>query len=218
MSKRSVLENLVERHPELTSLKDVIEEASVLIIDCFLSGGKLLVCGNGGSSSDADHIAAELMKSFELKRHVNEALAERLRNISPERGEYLSMKLESGLPAFSLSSHTALTTAISNDTDSSLIFAQQVISLGSEKDLLMAISTSGNSQNVLDACITAKAMNMKVFGLTGMTGGKIKNFCDILINVPETRTAYVQELHLPVIHALCSIIEEHFFGNPKQAL
>jgi len=218
MSRSTVLKNLIGRHPELASLSVAIEDASVLLINCFSSGGKLLVCGNGGSSADADHIVGELMKSFELKRPVNEAIAENLRHVSPERGEYLSMNLEGGLPAVALSSHTALTTAISNDIDASLIFAQQVISLGTEKDLLMAISTSGNSQNVVDACITAKAMKIKVLGLTGITGGKMKTFCDILINVPETRTAYIQELHLPVIHALCSIIEEHFYGNPKHEI
>ena len=181
------------------------------IIKCYSTEGKLLVCGNGGSSSDSDHLVGELMKSYESKRPVNSTIAEKLTLASPERGRFLAQKLESGLPAISLASQTALTTAVSNDMDASLIFAQQVLGYGTARDILVAISTSGNSQNVVDACITAKAINMTVIGLTGKTGGKMNPFCDILINVPEKRTAYIQELHLPVIHTLCAIIENHFF-------
>jgi D-sedoheptulose 7-phosphate isomerase len=192
----------------------VIGEASEMIIRSYSNGGKLLVCGNGGSSSDADHIVGELMKSFESNRPVSKDLADRLADIS-ERGKYLALKLESGLPAISLSSQTALTTAIVNDIDGNMVFAQQVLGYGQNKDVLIAISCSGNSQNIIDACITAKAMNLKVIGLTGMTGGKMKQYCDILITVPEKRTAWVQELHLPVLHALCLQIENHFFSDHK---
>jgi len=157
----------------------------------------------------------ELMKSFELKRPIEKDIAEKLTEVSGERGKYLAQKLESGLPAISLSSQTALTTAICNDIDANLVFAQQVIGYGRYKDVLFAISSSGNSQNVVDACITTKAMNLKVIGLTGMTGGKMKQYCDILVNVPEKRTVYVQELHLPVLHALCLLVENHFYGNHK---
>jgi len=117
------------------------------------------------------------------------------------------------LPAISLTSNTALTTAISNDIDASLIFAQQVIGYGNEEDLLIGISTSGNSENVINACITAKALNLNVIGITGKTGGKMKQFCDILVNVPETRTAQIQELHLPILHTICQIIENHFYSH-----
>jgi D-sedoheptulose 7-phosphate isomerase len=215
MSNNPILNLLCDRHPLLISVKNTIGEAAEMIIDCYSSGGKLLVCGNGGSCSDSEHLVGELMKSFEFQRPVRKDIVEKLSKVSPERGKYLAQKLESGLPAISLSSQTALTTAICNDIDPNLVFAQQVIGYGRNKDVLIAISTSGNSQNVLDACITAKAMNLKVIGLTGMTGGKMKQYCDILVNVPEKRTAYVQELHLPVLHTLCLLVENHFFGNHK---
>jgi D-sedoheptulose 7-phosphate isomerase len=215
MTTDPILNQLSERFPSLSTFKKVIAEATEMIISCYSGGGKLLVCGNGGSCSDADHIVGELMKSFECKRPIKKDIVEKLVKVSGERGLYLAQKLESGLPAISLSSQTSLTTAICNDIDANLVFAQQVIGYGREKDVLIAISTSGNSQNVVDACITAKALNLKVIGLTGMTGGKMKEYCDILVNVPEKRTAYVQELHLPVFHAICLLIEKHFYGNYK---
>jgi D-sedoheptulose 7-phosphate isomerase len=211
MDNKTIIKELCSRYPQLISVASAIEEAAEFVVKCFSSEGKLLVCGNGGSSSDSDHLVGELMKSFELKRAIKNGVAEKLESIAPDRGVFLAQKLEGGLPAISLSSQTALTTAVSNDMDASLIFAQQVIGYGTAKDILVAISTSGNSQNVIDACITAKALNIKVIGLTGITGGRMKQYCDILINVPEKRTAYVQELHLPVIHTLCSIIENHFY-------
>lgn len=214
MDNKTILKELCMRYPQLNSFKAVIDEAASAIIKCYSSEGKLLVCGNGGSSSDSDHLVGELMKSFESKRPVKSNVAEKLTIISPERGIFLAQKLEGGFPAISLSSQTSLTTAVSNDMDASLIFAQQVLGYGTARDILVAISTSGNSQNVIDACITAKALNMKVVGLTGITGGKMKQYCDILINVPEKRTAYVQELHLPVIHTLCNLIENYFYKNP----
>lgn len=215
MSTDSILDSLVERYPLLNPLKKTIGEASGMIIRSYSGGGKLMVCGNGGSSSDSDHLVGELMKSFELKRPVNKDLADKLIEVSIDRGSYIAQKLESGLPAISLSSQTSLTTAICNDIDVNLVFAQQVLGYGCDKDILIAISTSGNSQNVVDACITAKAINMMVIGLTGISGGKMKQYCDILVNVPEKRTVYVQELHLPVLHTLCLIIEKHFYGNNK---
>lgn len=213
MNNKTILKELCRRYPQLNSVKSEIDEAASAIIKCYSSEGKLLVCGNGGSSSDSDHLVGELMKSFESKRPVKRKVAEKLIEVSAERGKFLTQKLESGLPAISLTSQTALTTAISNDIDARLIFAQQVLGYGKSGDVLVALSTSGNSQNVVDACITAKAINMKVVGLTGAIGGKMKQYCDILINVPEDRTAYIQELHLPVIHTLVNIIENHFFSQ-----
>jgi D-sedoheptulose 7-phosphate isomerase len=213
MDNKTIMKELCSRYPQLISVESAIEEAAESLIKCYSSEGKLLVCGNGGSSSDSDHLVGELMKSFESKRTIKSSVAEKLKSVSPDRGVFLAQKLEGGLPAISLSSQTALTTAVSNDMDASLIFAQQVMGYGTAKDILIAISTSGNSQNIVDACITAKALNMKVVGLTGITGGRMKQFCDILINVPENRTAYIQELHLPVIHTLCAIIENHFFSQ-----
>ena len=173
----------------------------------------MLVCGNGGSSSDSEHIVGELMKGFEHKRPLVESFKDRLVVISDERGKYLSEKLQQALPAISLTSHCALITAIANDTDADLIFAQQVVGYGNPGDILLGISTSGNSQDIIDALITAKAKDMVVIGLTGESGGKMKQYCDILISVPGRRTTFVQELHLPVYHVLCLMVENHFFGN-----
>lgn len=207
------LEQLIRRYPQLAPVKDEILQAADCLIKCFEEGGKVLVCGNGGSSSDSDHMVGELMKGFEHKRPVAESLKNRISDIGGERGIYLAGELQQGLPAISLSAQGGLITAIANDTDADLIFAQQVVGYGQAGDVLIGLSTSGNSRNVLDAMITAKATGMSVIGLTGETGGKMKPMCDILINVPEKRTAYVQELHLPVYHTICMIVENHFFGN-----
>lgn len=216
MNRKEILDQLVKRHHSLSGNIKQIVEAAAAIIDCYRNGGKLLICGNGGSSSDSEHFAAELMKSFENLRPPDAKLAKRLKEISGSRGKILAKNLECGLPAISLSAHAALITAISNDTDPDLIFAQQVLGFGKEGDILIGISTSGNSRNVIDACITAKALYMKVIGLTGAAGGEMGSFCDILINVPEQGTADIQELQLPVIHAICRIVENHFFPHPKK--
>lgn len=213
MDKNIHIEQLLKRNSKLIELKDKIEEAAKAIINSFENGGKLLACGNGGSSSDADHIVGELMKSFEMKRPVDQELKNSLIKVSSVRGEYLSDKLQQGLPAISLSAHSALTTAVANDIDADIIFAQQVTGYGNKGDILIGISTSGNSQNVIDALIVAKAKGLVTIGLTGESGGKMKDICDILINVPAIRTAYVQELHLPVYHTLCRVVEYHFFGT-----
>ena len=213
MNSKIFLDLLTGRHPELLNLQDTISQAAETIIKAYNAGRKLLICGNGGSSSDSDHIVGELMKSFENKRPLDISFKRRLAEVSRERGKYLADKLEHGLPAISLSAHTSLTTAICNDIDPDLVFAQQIIGYGTEKDVLIAISTSGNSKNVIDACITAKAMNITVIGITGKSGGAMKEYCDILINVPEEKTASAQELQLPVYHTICRIVEEHFYGE-----
>ncbi len=213
MDTKTLIDQLCERYTTLALVKPAIEEACNQLIKCYEQGGKVLVCGNGGSCSDSDHIVGELMKSFELKRPIKASVQEKLAAISPERGSYLATHLQQGLPAISLTSHSALITAIANDIDADIIFAQQVIGYGRANDILIGISSSGNSQNVFDACLVAKAMNLKVIGLTGETGGKMKEYCDILINIPGRRTAFVQELHLPVYHLLCLAIENHFFGK-----
>jgi len=207
------LDELISRYPPLEPVKEQISKAASALIQSYESGGKLLLCGNGGSCSDSDHIVGELMKGFENKRQISEAFKNRLTESAGERGAYLAEKLQQGLPAISLTAHTALITAVSNDTDADLIFAQQVTGYGKAGDVIMGISSSGNSQNVIDALITAKAKDMIVIGLTGETGGRMKEYCDILINVPGRRTAFVQELHLPVYHVLCLMVEHHFFGK-----
>ncbi len=207
-----LVDQLCERYPSLTTVKPAIEEACNQMIACYENGGKVLVCGNGGSCSDSNHIVGELMKSFELKRPISSEIQEKLAVIDPKRGRYLASHLQQGLPAISLTAQTALITAVANDIDGEVIFAQQVIGYGRPNDILIGISSSGNSRNVLDACMVAKAMNLKVIGLTGETGGKMKEYCDILVNVPGRRTFMVQELHLPVYHLLCLAVENHFFG------
>lgn len=210
MEDNIFLEELNSRYPELYPVREEIKKAGEYLIECFRHGKKVLICGNGGSCSDSDHIVGELMKGFESHRPLGDKLKEKL-TAAGERGKYLSEKLQQGLPAISLTAHNALLTAVANDMDASLIFAQQVIGYGQEGDILIGISTSGNSQNVLDAVLTAKAKGMKVIGITGETGGNIKPFCDVLINVPGLRTSEVQELQLPVYHVLCKIVETHFF-------
>jgi phosphoheptose isomerase len=211
MKKDKVLKELVERYPQLLPKKDEIGKAAESIINCFKNGGKLLVCGNGGSSSDSDHIVGEMMKGFEHKRPLTERVKKDLIKADRDRGLYLSEMLQQGLPAISLSAHSALITAVANDTDADLIYAQQVFSYGNPGDVLLALSTSGNSHNIVDAIVTAKSRGLTVIGLTGETGGKIGRMCDILINVPAKNTAFVQELHLPVYHTICKIVEIEMF-------
>ena len=208
-----IIKELTTRYPQLENLAGEILNAGECLIRCYNNGNKILICGNGGSCSDSDHIAGELIKGFEHKRPLPGELKNNLMQTDQERGTYLAEKLQYGLPAIALTAHTGLITAVANDIDADLIFAQQVIAYGKPGDVLMALSSSGNSQNVVDAILTAKAKGMKVIGLTGESGGKMKSLCDILINVPEKRTAFVQELHLPVYHTLCVMIENHFFGN-----
>lgn len=209
------IKQLLKRNPELVELKAEIEKAAQVIINSYEKGGKLLACGNGGSSSDSDHIVGELMKSFEGKRPLNSEVKNKLVEVGGERGAYLAQNLQQGLPAISLTAHTALTTAVSNDIDAEVIFAQQVTGYGVAGDVLVGMSTSGNSQNVIDAILVAKAKGVITIGFTGETGGKMKELCDVIINVPEKRTAYVQEFHLPVYHTLCLMIEDHFFKKDK---
>lgn len=213
MNKNKFVEQLLKRNSELSGLEVEIEKAGKAIIDSYENGGKLLVCGNGGSASDSDHIVGELMKSFEGKRPVNQTLKTNLAKVAGERGMYLAEKLQQGLPAISLTAHAALTSAVANDIDADVVFAQQITGYGITGDILIGMSTSGNSQNVIDALIIARAKGLVTIGFTGKTGGRMKKFCDILINVPETRTAFVQELHLPVYHTLCMMVEDYFFKN-----
>jgi D-sedoheptulose 7-phosphate isomerase len=211
MKSDYILQKMLNRYTELKALEEPIAKAVELIIDSYKNGGKVLVCGNGGSCSDADHIVGELMKSFEGYRPLNNELQQKLIELSPERGIMLAEKLQQGLPAISLTVHNALITAIANDINGDVIFAQQVTGFGNKGDILIGLSTSGNSKNVIDAFIVAKAKGLITIGMTGETGGKMKEWSDILLNVPERRTAYVQELHLPVYHVICMMIENEIF-------
>lgn len=205
------LEKLMARYPELESAKNDIHAVFETLVSCFENGGKLLVCGNGGSASDADHIVGELMKSFSKKRGLPDGLKQKLKSLSTEKGEWLGEKLEAALPAISLVGHNALISAVCNDISADLIFAQQVVGYGKPGDVLLGISTSGNSENIVNAMITAKALDMKVLGLTGKNGGKFKAVCDAVICVGANSTPEIQELHLPVYHTLCKMLEDRFF-------
>jgi len=204
------MEELLRRYPQLAACEADITLAYELIRSTYLSGKKVLLCGNGGSASDALHIVGELMKGFVKPRKVG---TDRLQSpkLDAETSHYLASNLQGGLPAIALMGEDALFTAYLNDVAPDMVFAQQVWGYGEEGDLLIGITTSGNSGNVIRAAQTALAKNMKVVGLTGAGGGKLKELADACICVPETETFKVQELHLPVYHALCLMIEECFF-------
>lgn len=207
----NILNELITRYEKIGYLKESIRSAARILIEAYKNSRKVLVCGNGGSSADAGHIVGELMKSFEVPRPLDPLIRQNLRTDFGMQGELLAENLQQGLPAISLSEHSSLITAISNDLGGEFIFAQQVVGYGSPDDVLLALSTSGNASNVVNALITAKAKGMKTIGMTGETGGQMKDLCDVLINVPEKRTAYVQELHLPIYHALCLMVENELF-------
>lgn len=205
------LELLIRRYPVLEPIKSEINQVYRILEDCYARGGKLLVAGNGGSCADSEHIVGELMKGFCKKRPVSEAFAEELKTIDPERGEVLAGKLQGALPAIALTGHPGLSTAFLNDVDGRLIYAQQVYGYGNPGDVLLGISTSGNAENVLYAAVAAKAKGMKVIGLTGKDGGELKEAADAAIVVPSEETYQIQELHLPIYHTLCLMLEERFF-------
>ena len=205
------LQQLIDRYPILSVVQKEIKEAYILLETAFTAQGKLLIAGNGGSAADAEHITGELMKSFEKQRPPDAGFILQLNKISPEHAAFLEGRIQQGLPAISLSSHTALLTASLNDIGPDIIYAQQVYGYGNSDDVFLGISTSGNSRNIYYAAITAKAKNMKTIALTGGTGGILANYADVSIIVPEERTYRVQELHLPIYHCLCLMLEEHFF-------
>ncbi len=205
------LENLLTRREDLQSLAEAVWSAYLVTEAAYASGKKLLLCGNGGSAADAEHIAGELLKGFLKRRPVEEALKERLAAVGGEEGKKIAHLLQQGMPAVSLVSHTSVGTAVTNDISGDMIFAQQVNALGQAGDVLWALSTSGNSRNVVAAAIVAKARDMKVVAFTGQGGGVLKDYADVLLNVPYTETHLVQEAHLPIYHALCAMLEERFF-------
>lgn len=211
MEPMKYLEELLVRYPVLTSVKAEIKEAYEILENCYENGGKLLIAGNGGSCADAEHIVGELMKGFVKRRAVSEEFAQKLLKADPMRGKELADKLQGGLPAIALTGHPGLSTAFLNDVDGSFIYAQQTYGYGKKGDVLLGISTSGNSQNIMYAMAAARAMGMKTIGLTGRDGGQLKETADTAIVVPENETFKIQELHLPVYHALCLMLEERFF-------
>lgn len=205
--------DLLYRYPPLTTCETAIRQALEAMIRSFQTGGKLLTCGNGGSAADAQHIVGELMKAFVLPRKPGDELRAKLIQAYPDAADYLMANLQGALPAISLVGETALTTAYANDMAPDLGFAQQVYGYGRVGDVLLAISTSGNSQNVLYAAQVAHTMGVTVVGLTGEGGGKLRGLSDVLIGVPSRETYKIQEYHLPVYHTLCLALENEFFGE-----
>ena len=206
------LNNMLLKYPALSRCKANILEAFHLLKETYKNGGKVLVCGNGGSAADSEHIVGELMKSFMIKRKLPGAMRDKLAAVSPD-GYFIGENLEGALPAISLVSQSSLISAFSNDVSSDMVFAQQVYGYAKPGDCLIGLSTSGNAKNVIYAAYTAKAMNMKTIAITGQSGGDLKEICDVTINVPSQSTPEIQEYHLPIYHTLCMMIEREFFTD-----
>lgn len=207
------LNYLMRRYPQLIIVKDDIWKAYELLEQSYSLGGKLLVAGNGGSAADAEHIVGELMKGFQKQRILDIKQREKLIEVDKKLGAVLADNLQGNLPAIALDGHPSLTTAYMNDCKPLLCFAQQVNGYGSERDVFLGISTTGESKNILYAAVTARAKGMKVIGLTGERTSKLSRIADTCIKVPQTETYMVQELHLPVYHCLCLMLEERFFAH-----
>lgn len=202
---------LVKRYPLLDCISGQILTAFLLMEECYKRGNKILIAGNGGSACDAQHMVAELMKSFLLKRELSKEEKKKMLETDFQRGSILASKLQGALPAIALDSHAALNTAFANDMDGRLCFAQQVYAYGRKGDLFLGITTSGNSENILFAAVTARALGMKAIGFTGQSGGKVAEIVDFCVKIPATQTYEVQELQQPVYHCWCQMLEEEFF-------
>ena len=202
---------LMERYPALEGMREQLVDTIERLARCAEKGGKVLVCGNGGSAADSLHIVGELMKGFRNPRKISKKESDAIMALDPVMGKNLVDKLQEALPAIALDGHVALTTAYLNDCEPLMCFAQQVQGYGCEGDVLLAISTSGNSQNVLYAATVAKAKGLKVIGLTGANESKLSAIADVCVRVPQTETYMIQELHLPVYHWFCLKLEETFW-------
>ena len=203
----SFITDLIKRYNELSVCENSIKKATEIIINSYKASNKLLICGNGGSAADSEHIVGELMKGFCLPRKISKELEDKIND------KELTDSLQYGLPAISLVSHTALSTAFANDQMPTAVFAQQVLGYGKEGDILLCISTSGNSKNCVYAAEVAKALNMKVISLTGEKDSKLKELSDVTIQAPSKKNYKIQEYHLPIYHAMCLAIEYEFFGE-----
>lgn len=207
------IEDLVSRYPILKECEEDIFKAYEIMERAYSLDKKLLIAGNGGSAADAEHIAGELMKRFKNPRPVPEDFAQKLILVDNERGASLAKNLERGLMAIPLVAHEALTTAYINDVDGLGVFAQQLYGFGRPGDVFLGISTSGNSKNIMSATVVARALNMPVIGLTGRNGGELARVADVAVRVPEDETYKIQELHLPIYHCWCLMLEDRFFGQ-----
>ena len=204
---------LTERYPSLEPIRQELIDAYLIMEESYSKGGKLLVAGNGGSAADSEHIVGELMKGFKMPRKASSEFAEKLKSVDEELGTVLAENLQGALPAIALDGHLALTTAYMNDCEPLLCFAQQINGFGKPEDVFLGISTSGNSKNILYAATVAKAKGMKVIGLTGAKDSRMQDFSDICVKAPNTEAYMIQELHLPIYHCWCLMLEDKFFGN-----
>ena len=209
MNDRYYIDELAQRYPELASLKVKIKEATDMIVECYKKGGKILLCGNGGSAADVEHISGELLKGFVLKRTPEGEELERLGAVLGDDAK----KLQRGIPAISLTSLTSVLSAFANDVDPVLVYAQLTYALGKAGDVLICLSTSGNSKNVVEAARTASALGISTVALTGEAESKLSEICDVTINAPELETFKVQECHLPIYHAICAEAERILFNK-----
>jgi D-sedoheptulose 7-phosphate isomerase len=208
------LDELMGNYPVLETCRSAICAAFDTVVECYRNKGKLLVCGNGGSAADAQHLVGELMKEYLLKRPLPESDAAKVLEAGGQFGPPIRDGLQGALPALSLAGEVSLFTAFANDVNIDMVFAQQVYGYGRPGDVLIAISTSGASPNVLNAARVARAFGLKSIGLTGAKGGKLKELCDVSICVPADVTWRIQEYHQPIYHALCGMVEQEFFGTP----
>ncbi len=209
-----MFDQLLCQYPVLAPLKDKLNSALGMLYTCFSSGNKIMVCGNGGSAADSEHIVAELMKSFMLPRKLTASQQHQLREAFPEQDQGMKLvhNLQRAIPAISLVSGVALPSAFANDVDAEYVFAQQVFALGRKGDVLWAISTSGNSRNIIYAMQVARAFGIYTLGLTGRDGGAMASLCDVELRIPFDSTPRIQEMHLPVYHALCMELEKKCFA------
>ena len=210
---RDIFDTFVIRHPQFTKNSGDILQAVDNMVSCYHLGGKVIVCGNGGSASDCEHIVGELMKSFRLHRPIDSSLREQLIASFQEMGAIIADNLQTPVPAISLTTHTALMTALCNDNDPAMLFAQQAFGYCRKNDIFIAVSTSGNSKNVVYAAMVAQTLGAKVLALTGQDGGKLAQLADVVIKVPAKETFAIQELHLPVYHVVCLMVESELFDE-----
>jgi D-sedoheptulose 7-phosphate isomerase len=207
------IDSLVTRYPALAAIQKELILAVDALISCYGADGKMLICGNGGSCADADHLVGELMKGYLKTRPLSQELQRSIRSSAGREGSSLASSLQQSLPAINLAAHMSFVTAFSNDVAADYVFAQQVLGYGRKGDVLLGISTSGNAKNVLFAAVVANARGLTTIGLTGKEGGKLRKLCSVCICVPSSSTPYIQELHLPAYHAICAEVESHFFPD-----
>lgn len=207
-----MLDLCIQRYPELEVCREDMQKTIDRLISCYENNGKLLICGNGGSCADAEHIVGELMKGFLKKRPIPSDKRQEMIANEPQVADLLD-NLQEGLSAIPLTSFAALNSAFCNDVEPSMIYAQNVLALAKPGDVLLGLSTSGNSKNVVNAALVARSLGITVITMTGENGGKLRDISDICIRVPAVETYQVQELHLPVYHTLCAAVEQHFYSE-----